>query len=140
METVLVIDDSQEVLDTVSMILDDEGYNVVLAMEPERAVALCNEIKFDAIVCDLFMFEDLSEPDSGSITTGLDVIWRLRDTHPNVPIIAMSGHVEARVLERIKKMGVAGALQKPFGREDLIQAVSNAISSSKSHQAVQQKH
>ena len=131
-KTILVIDDCRELLESVSMILDDAGYNVVLAMEPERAFALCSEIKFDAIICDLYMFENISEPESGSIATGLDVIWRLKEKFPTVPVIAMSGHVKAPLFERMQKMGVSGSLEKPFGRDQLLSVLEKVLKQSQS--------
>ena len=125
--TILAIDDSPEVLDTVSLILDEAGYHVVLAMEPDRALALCNEIKFDAVLCDLYLLEDLSIPNKASITTGMDVILRLRDKHPRVPIIAMSGNLAGTSLERLKKLGLSGTLSKPFTPSELLEVIEKAV-------------
>ena len=50
MDTVLVVDDSIEVLETVSLLLESAGYSVVCTCEPARAIKLCHEIDFDAVL------------------------------------------------------------------------------------------
>jgi CheY-like chemotaxis protein len=131
-KTVLVIDDCQELLESVSMILDDAGYNVVAAIEPQRALSLCDEIKFDVILCDLCLASDPSEPYTASLSIGLDAIWKLRDKYPGVPLVAMSGLMDDGHLSSITKLGLAGALGKPFDSETLLTAIRRASEKGKS--------
>ena len=129
MNTVLVLDDCAEVLDTVSMILDDAGFNVVLASEPDRGVSLCGEVGFDVVICDLCM-TDSENPQDASPAVGIDAIWTLRERFPKVPIVAMSGAVGSDVLARLQGLGLSGVLEKPFTAEYLLKVVRKAVQDS----------
>ena len=127
METILVIDDCAEVLQAVSMILDDAGYSVISTSEPARAIALCKEVEFDAVLCDLFLQEELLFPNNPSLAAGIHTISELKLQHPALRVIAMSGYVEGKMLERITEMGLVGALRKPFGRDSLLSVVQTCL-------------
>lgn len=124
MYTVLVIDDSRDALESLSMLLEDAGYEVVCCAEPDRALQLCHEVHFDVILCDVYM---QGGAHVGSSLAGINVMWRLSEQFPSLPLIAMSGFLEEEQLQRIKKSNVAAVLSKPFGRKELLQAMSTAL-------------
>lgn len=125
--TILVIDDSQTTLDSLSLVLEDAGYNVVCCREPYRALQLCREIGFDAVICDVYMQAGASDKPSSGLA-GIDIIWSLSEEFPRIPIIAMSGYLEEEQLSRIRKANVAAVLSKPFGRTELLAALETALS------------
>lgn len=134
MKTVLVVDDSPLLLETISLLLGEGGFNVVLTQEPHRAIGLCKEIDFDVILCDLFMGQESQELGQ-SVSSGMDLIWKILDTHPKIPVIAMSGIVDEDALEKMRRHGVAGAIQKPFGRDTLVEKIDSAIQDKRSEHA-----
>ncbi len=124
METILVIDDSAETLESLSLILEDAGYSVVCCREPVRAVQICREINFDLVLCDVYMH---SSSQDASPLGGIDVIWSLSEEFPSLPIIAMSGYLEEEQLQKMQKANLAGAISKPFGRKELLEIVEKAL-------------
>ena len=124
-KTVLVVDDCLDVLEVVALILDDAGFNVVCTAEPRRAMTLCEEVGFDVALCDLYI-DDADGKHTTSIG-GMDLIWRLRDRFPSMPVIAMSGVLREENLTNLKRNGIYGILSKPFDRQVLLQEVSSAI-------------
>lgn len=133
MKTILVIDDSPLILEMVSLILEDANFSVVSTQEAKRALQLCGEIKFDAILCDLCIAES-DEASSNSVTGGLDIIWQILDKHPNIPIIAMSGKLERQDLGKMKRLGLCGAIQKPFTEDTLVRELKS-VTSPQSHKS-----
>jgi len=126
MRTVLVVDDSQTTLDSLSLVLEDAGYNVVCCREPYRALELCREIHFDVVMCDVYM-QSAASGKPGSPLAGIDVIWSLSEEFPSMPLIAMSGYLEEEQLQRIRRANVAAVLSKPFGRAELLAALEAAV-------------
>lgn len=126
MATILVVDDCQEILDLLSMILDDAGHEVVATLEPTRALLLCEEVDFDLVICDVCMRDDL-ESSSASPITGMEVMLRLSDIHPNLPVIVMSGDLEREALHKIARLGFAGILLKPLRQEVVLKVVETAL-------------
>ncbi len=126
MTTVLVIEDSLEELHSLSQLLDSAGYNVVLTVEPTRALNLCNEINFDAVVCDLHLKDSVNAKES-SLLTGMAMLWSLVDQHPQVPVIAVSRDLNESTLTTIRKLGAAAAIPKPLDSRALIQELEHAL-------------
>lgn len=127
MTTILVVDDSLEVLEAVADLLDLEGFNVVCTGEIGRAAQLCCEIEFDLVICDLYVERQLGQQWCYQ-AAGLDLIWRLKDSYPSLPLIAMSGVIREELLQSLRKNGVKGILRKPFDRNELLGQIGQAIS------------
>lgn len=125
MKTILIIDDSEDTLESLSLVLEDEGYSVVCCSQPDRALQLCREVKFDLVLCDVYMQNVQGE--AGSSLGGIDVIWSLSEQFPRLPIITMSGYLEEEQLQKIRRANVVAALSKPFGRTDLVSAVAKSL-------------
>ncbi len=126
MATVLLIDESLDSGSIISDILDKAGYNVVLTIEPARALELCSDINFDVILCDLCLREKPHKK-AGSLLTGMDTLWRLVDQNPKLPIVAMSKHLDQSTLEAIKKLGVFGAVSHPLESRNILEVVEAAL-------------
>lgn len=134
MRTVLVIDDNLEVLETIAMILEEAGYNVVCCSEPHRAVSLCGEVNFDVVLCDLYI-EDHRAGGTFSSLAGIEVMSSLSDQFPSLPIIAMSGMVGENTLQRMKNNGAVEVLAKPFAPEKLLRGLDYALGGQHAMQA-----
>lgn len=117
MSSILVIDDDTQVLDVMSEMLRLEGYQVAVAENGQRAVEEIQAKSFDLVITDLIMPEK----------EGLETITDIRRHCGDLPIIAISGG--GRVgptdyLETARFIGADATLAKPFGRQELISAVS----------------
>jgi len=58
---------------------------------------------------------------------GIQIISHFRNSSPDLPILAVSGHPKGNTLEIAKKLGVAEVLQKPFALDELLSAVNKAL-------------
>jgi CheY-like chemotaxis protein len=58
---------------------------------------------------------------------GAALVWRLRQTHPAVPILVASGLIEPEVEEELHAAGVREILWKPYDLASLATAVRRAI-------------
>ena len=121
MSSILVVDDDAQVLDVMSEMLRLEGYDVVVAENGQRAVDQVKATDFDLVITDLIMPEK----------EGLETIVNIRKVAGAVPIIAISGGGRvgpADYLETARFIGANKALAKPFGRQELIDAVDHLLS------------
>lgn len=120
---VLVVDDSLLVLETVQMLLAEAGHSVTVCARPGDALKALSADDFDVVICDLFMPSDTPTLPS-SHTAGMDLLWHLNDIFPRIKCIGMSGEVDASALNSLKRAGVCSVLSKPFGAEELNNAVT----------------
>jgi CheY-like chemotaxis protein len=128
MKKVLIIDDCEQLRDTVAAILDDAGYGVESVDSPEQAMESCKSKKFDLVICDLVMpvAEDDFDQGNSSAMVGVRAIHEISRTNPGLPIIAISGELTGAPLEAIQSFGAVRCLSKPFGRDDLLNALEAA--------------
>ncbi len=106
---VLVVEDNDYVLKTISRVLDDAGYGVTICHDGQEAWELLtkSETFFDVILTDIVM-PNLS---------GIDFVSRIRSTGVETPVLFMSGFNDSSQVE----IGALGEfIAKPFASEQLL--------------------
>lgn len=107
--TILVVDDSELNLLTVTTYLEDYGYTLVTAQGGDEALALIEDSPPSLAILDLHM------PD----IDGIELATRLRERFPHLPIIMMTAHDEATVRNLWQTAGVNACLRKPVELHEL---------------------
>jgi len=117
MAKILVIDDERSIRNTLSDILSLEGHKVDVAEDGEQGFRKASESKFDAVFCDIKMPK----------MDGLEVLAKLHDSFPELPIVMISGHGDIdTAVESIKK-GAFDYIQKPLDLNRLLVTLRNAL-------------
>lgn len=118
-EVVLVVDDEKLVLEVMSKVLRKCGYRTLMASSGAEGLDLLSEAEGEigVIVSDLIMPE----------MDGLDFLSRVREKHPDVPAIAMSGNVDQEFLEALADVGVTEVIDKPFRADQLLKIVGEVL-------------
>jgi CheY-like chemotaxis protein len=121
MAKVLVIDDDVQLCDVLRLMLTHEGHKVMLTHDGVEGINVFKDLKPDLVITDIIM------PNKD----GIQVITELMALNPYIPVIAMSGgrrSVTAEFnLESAGFLGVKSILSKPFTREQLREALKNAL-------------
>ncbi|RZA02008.1 MAG: response regulator, partial [Proteobacteria bacterium] len=112
MKTILVVEDEQDILLTIELILEPEGYEVVTAANGREALARLAERLPALVVMDVMM----------PVQNGLDTlkIMRADADYAEVPVLLMSA---ARVQVSKEEYRWSEFLRKPFEIDELIDAV-----------------
>ena len=110
---VLLVDDSPDERDMYTQQLVATGYSVQVADNGEDALQKVAAHVPDVVVMDLAM----------PVLDGWETTRRLKETHPKVPVIVLSGHTGGEGGRRAKEAGGDVLLTKPFGPEALELAV-----------------
>jgi CheY-like chemotaxis protein len=116
MSSILVVEDDDHLRKAIGAILELGGYHVSFAASGKEAVRLCQERAMDLVITDL----GIPEMD------GLELIRSLRQTHSNLPVIAISGVSNVGLKVAITQ-GAVGALEKPFTDDDLLLMVDKIL-------------
>ena len=114
-ECILVVEDEPAVRQVVERVLTSHGYRLLVARDGREALDLMKEHggAVDLVLSDVMM------PGVG----GVILAERLREMHPDVPVMLMSGYGEAdSVQNQLVQHGVA-FLQKPFNAALLTAAI-----------------
>lgn len=117
MAKILVIDDERSIRNTLSDILGLEGHKVEVAEDGEQGFRKASETKFDAVFCDIKMPK----------MDGMEVLAKLHDSFPELPIVMISGHGDIdTAVESIKK-GAFDYIQKPLDLNRMLVTLRNAL-------------
>ena len=116
-ELILIVDDEEGILTTLSQILVDEGYRTLTTPSGEEALHLFREQRPDVVFLDIWL------PD----WDGLETLQAVRDVDPNAMVIMMSGHGTSETAVKSIKMGAHDYLEKPLSYDRTVGAVRNAL-------------
>jgi two-component system alkaline phosphatase synthesis response regulator PhoP len=116
-QTILVVDDEQQIVRVVKGYLENAGYRVLTASNGEEALRQAERHKPDLVVLDLLMPQ----------VDGLEVTRRLRAEMPETAIIMLTARVEE--MDRILglKMGADDYVTKPFSPRELVARVEAVL-------------
>ncbi|MBM9614173.1 response regulator [Desulfobulbus rhabdoformis] len=118
-ETILFVDDEEDIVTMRTRMLSYLGYRVLPATSPEQALAYFTggQEQIDLVITDHTMPR----------MTGLALAREVMRHHPNVPIILCSGYSEAVTLEEALDAGVSRFLAKPVDMRLLAIAIREIL-------------
>lgn len=118
--TVHVIDDDEAMRDSLSFLLETEGYRPRLYESADLFLKALATVTEGCVVTDVRM----------AGTTGLELARRLKDDQFPLPVIVMTGHGDIPLAVEAMKAGVADFIEKPFSADHLVEAIRTALARS----------
>lgn len=115
---VLLVDDEQDFLETLSNRLEMRGLKVSAVTSGEQAISEAKQQDYDAIVVDLAM----------PGIDGLETLKRIKADNPNAEIIMLTGHGSIQSGVEAMKLGAGDFLQKPVELSELMDKIGEAKS------------
>jgi two-component system response regulator AtoC len=117
--SILVIDDEPVVGDALKLVLESNGYEVVLVEKGREGIRQARSRRFCIGIIDLFL-SDIS---------GLQAIKTIREQQPEIMIILITGKGTPQAFSEARRLGVVGILAKPFRPADILQLITRAVAS-----------
>ncbi len=120
MSKILVIDDERSIRNTLKDILEYEKYEVDLAEDGKKGLAMVKQTEYDIILCDIKM----------PGMDGIEVLEQLGPLATETPVVMISGHGNIdTAVESIKK-GAYDFIEKPLDLNRLLITIRNAMDKS----------
>lgn len=113
MQTILVIDDEENLRDTIGVLFEREGFRTILAADGKSGLDQAVLARPDLIITDLRL------PD----ISGVEVCKRLRNSGVGTPIVVLSAVGEEIDKVLLLEMGADDYVVKPFGTRELLARV-----------------
>ena len=110
MNSILVIDDNSTCRDSMTKILEREGYSVQGVKDVPSALEALNVQPYDMLVCDYRM----------PGRTGLELLSELRQARRAMPVVMVSAFADDDTEAAAKRLGAGVLLRKPFRRQQLV--------------------
>jgi len=117
LKTIFVVDDSDTNLAKAEESLEDD-FNVMTVPSAAKMFALLEKIKPDLILLDIEMPE----------MDGFETLERLKAGNwADIPVIFLTGTINAAIEERSSALGAVGIITKPFSQSVLLEQINQKI-------------
>ncbi len=118
---IMVVDDEAEVRDIIKLQLEQNGLNVLEAVDGQDAIDILksgdNMVNVGVILCDIRMPK----------VNGVECIQFLREQAPGIPIVVITGYPDPELATDLLEKGVKEYLVKPVEKEKLLAVVEKQI-------------
>ncbi len=115
--TVLVIDDEQEMRDTLKLLLEHSGFSTTVCASVEEGLSKLSEQFFDIVVTDYYLEDG----------TGSDIMKYCREYCPKTRVIVMTGHASLDNAVDALRNGAFDYVTKPFEFDLLYHSLQRAL-------------
>tara|TARA_B100001769_G_scaffold272679_1_gene267505 strand:+ start:2511 stop:3752 length:1242 start_codon:yes stop_codon:yes gene_type:complete len=115
---ILIVDDEEDIRESLKDILQDEGHNIFLAENAEVARKIRDKEEISLILLDIWM------PDCDGITLLKE--WA-KTNKINCPVLMMSGHGTIDTAIEATKIGAYDFLEKPISLQKLLNTINSAL-------------
>lgn len=115
---ILVVDDEPDIRELIADILDDEGFEAVLAADGAAAREARSQHDPDLILLDVWM------PD----TDGISLLREWRDAGTlECPVVMISGHGSVEAAVEATRLGAFDFIEKPLSMARILVTINNAL-------------
>ena len=114
---ILVVDDQPYILESVALLLDNFGYDVVTCGYPPEALIKLQSNRFDAILTDIKM----------PGMSGIELLGEIRKFNTEIPVIMMTANAKLDSAIGAIKNGAFDFIIKPFDMQSFAQCMERAI-------------
>jgi DNA-binding NtrC family response regulator len=114
---ILIVDDEAKIRKVMSLLLRDEGYEVLAVDNGASAVAEAGRFNPDLVLLDHQM------PDM----TGIDALKKIKDRHPATVVVIVTAHGSIALAVNAIKDGAYDFIEKPFDNDQLLLTVRRAL-------------
>jgi len=117
---IMIVDDEEGIVELVTAILEEEGYEVITAMDGKECLEKLKKVKPDLILLDMMM----------PGMSGREVCEKIRK-NPKTKNLKIVFLTVARFSETgkgvLKKLNVLDYITKPFDNKDLVRRIKNIV-------------
>ncbi|MCQ5362934.1 MAG: response regulator [Candidatus Methanomethylicia archaeon] len=126
---ILIVDDDEDIVESLSTLLSNAGYVVDVALNGEEAIKKSKEKVYNVALIDVVL------PDM----TGIDLLTKLEERKPATRKIIITGYASLDNAVKALNLGADAYLIKPVDPEELISTVKKQIEEQENELAITQE-
>ena len=115
--SVLIVDDEPSILQTLSGLLSDEGFEVSTAVNGYEALKIIDAESPDLVLLDIWM----------PGIDGIETLQEIKKSNPHIQVIIITGHGTIETAVKATKLGAFDLIEKPLSIDKVIVAINNAL-------------
>ena len=116
-KNILIIDDEVSIQESLSGILEDEGFSAMTASSAEQGIELLDEHSIDLVLLDIWLGEGMD---------GLTALERIKERY-TIPVIMISGHGTIETAVQATHSGAYDFVEKPLSYDKIILSITNGL-------------
>jgi putative two-component system response regulator len=116
-DTILVVDDDSYVLESVTALLTQCGYDVVSCRNAEEAMVNLQQTGVDTVLTDIKM----------PVITGIELLEIIHNLNPDIPVILMTAYAELEIAVEALKKGAFDFIIKPYKPTYLLHCIEKGV-------------
>ncbi|MGH8183701.1 MAG: sigma-54-dependent transcriptional regulator [Rhodanobacteraceae bacterium] len=132
MRTVLIIDDQAAVRDALSLLLSLNDIRPLTAAMPDEGLARLKRHQVDVVIADMNFSADTTSGEEG-----VALFNAIRERHPDLPVILLTGWSHLETAVQLVKSGAADYMSKPWDDAKLLATVENLLELSENARAAE---
>ena len=114
-ETLLLVDDNEDVLNTLELLLCEEFKEILATNRPDNILSLLSSRRVDAVILDMNF--------SSGINTGNEGLYwlqRIHELQPELPVVMLTAYGNVELAVTALKNGAADFILKPWENQKII--------------------
>jgi len=115
--SILIVDDEQGILDTLRILLKNEGFDVTTAQGGKAGLEQLKAAAPDLVLTDIKM----------PGVSGTEILAAAREQDPETPVILMTAQASLQTAIQAVNQGAFYYIQKPFSNDDLVAICRRAV-------------
>jgi two-component system nitrogen regulation response regulator NtrX len=117
MAKILIVDDEENIINSMTPILQDEGHILFSGKTGEEALTFLSKNEVDLLILDVWL------PGAD----GIELLGKIKALYPELTVIMISGHGSIDIAVKSTRMGAFDFLEKPPSLDRLVTSVNNAL-------------
>jgi len=115
--SVLIVDDEPSILQSLSGLLADEGFEVLTALNGYEALKVISTDAPDLVLLDIWM----------PGIDGIETLKEIKKDNPYIQVVIITGHGTIETAVEATKLGAFGFIEKPLSIDKVIVSINNAL-------------
>ncbi|BBO69142.1 sigma-54-dependent Fis family transcriptional regulator [Desulfosarcina alkanivorans] len=115
--SILIVDDEPTILQSLSGLLTDEGFEVITANNGYEALKIIDAEAPDLVLLDVWM----------PGIDGIETLKEIKKSTATLPVIIITGHGNVETAVKATKLGAFDLIEKPLNIDKVIVAINNAL-------------
>lgn len=115
--SILIVDDEPSIVQSLSGLLTDEGFEVITANNGYEALKIIDAEAPDLVLLDIWM----------PGIDGIETLKEIKKSNAALPVIIITGHGNVETAVKATKLGAFDLIEKPLNIDKVIVAINNAL-------------
>ena len=115
--SILIVDDEPSILQSLSGLLSDEGFDVITASNGYEALKIIDKESPDLVLLDIWI----------PGIDGIETLKEIKKSNPYVQVVIITGHGTIETAVKATKLGAFDFIEKPLSIDKVIVAINNSL-------------